>query len=199
MVKMKMVKVMMMMISFPITLIICHRSTPSIPYEHSHVCIYLLYIHISIKQSNLSFSGLTHPSINQLINQYNHSSVHSSIHANIYHAVSVTLMMMMKLMDRKIEMSRWRYRLVDRDEVNNEEDDRQSCCIYRLSSYCHHSHHHHHHHGRHRLSIVIINIVIFNNHVIGNINRPWHVSDVSSSSIMFHQISAYTSLVSPSI
>ena len=35
-------------------------------------------------------------------------------------------MMMMKLMDRKIEMSRWRYLLVDRDEVNNEEDDRQS-------------------------------------------------------------------------
>ena len=39
MVKMKMVKVMMMMISFPITLIICHRSQPSISYEHSHVCI----------------------------------------------------------------------------------------------------------------------------------------------------------------
>ena len=148
-----------MMISFPITIIIYHRSTPSIPYEHSHVCIYLLYIHISIKQSNLSFSQLTHPSINQLINQYNHSSVHSSIHANIYHAVSVTLMMMMKLMDRKIEMSRWRYRLVDRDEVNNEEDDRQSCCIYRLSSLSslpppplsswsssvEHRHHQHHH------------------------------------------------------
>ena len=33
---------MMMMISFPITLIICHRSQPSIlSYEHSHVCIYL--------------------------------------------------------------------------------------------------------------------------------------------------------------
>ncbi len=157
---------MMMMISFPITIIICHRSQPSISYEHFHVCIYLLYIHISIKQSNLSFSGLTHPSINQSTNQYNHSSVPSSIHANIYHAVSVTLMMMMKLMDRKIEMSRW----IEMKLIMKKMIDRVAASTD--YHHCHHSHHHHYHHGRHRLSIVIFNIIIFNNHVIGNINRP---------------------------
>ncbi len=62
----------MMMISFPITLIIYHRSQPSISYEHSHVCIYLyIYIYLS---NNLIY--LTHQSINQSI----YLSIHPSIH-----------------------------------------------------------------------------------------------------------------------
>jgi len=79
----------------PITLIICHRSQPSISYEHSHVCIYL-YIHVSIIQSNLSYLSIN-PSIYLSIYLSIHPSIHPSIRPSAHLSINPSMLISIRV------------------------------------------------------------------------------------------------------